>query len=105
MQIMNKSEKLLAQVKDGYNQIAEHFSRTRYAPWSEFGLFKEYIKDGQRILDLGCGNGRLVIYAAENFKVKAVGLEISLPLYLICRLRQALNKQSKLEFKFKNLFN
>ena len=46
----------------------------------------------------------MIIYAANNFKVKAVGLEISLAFYLICKIRQALNKQSNIEFKFRNLF-
>ncbi|MFH1582688.1 MAG: class I SAM-dependent methyltransferase, partial [Candidatus Falkowbacteria bacterium] len=62
------------------------------------------LRPGQIFYDLGCGNGKVAIYAANNFKVKAVGLEISLPLYLICRLRQFFNKGAKLEFKFKNLY-
>ena len=94
MQIMNKSEKLLAQVKDGYNQIAEHFSRTRYAPWSEFGLFKEYIKDGQRILDLGCGNGRLFFSFLQDSHVEYYGLDNSEKLIEIAKSRIQGLKQS-----------
>src|SRR3989339_511806 len=56
---MTKSDKILRQVREGYNRIAEHFSATRHAPWQEFNLFKEYIKDRDKILDLACGNGRL----------------------------------------------
>ena len=74
---MNKSEKLLQQVKDGYNQIADHFSKTRYAPWSEFELFNEYIKDNQKILDLGCGNGRLFFTVLKDFNIEYHGIDNS----------------------------
>ena len=87
------------------------FSVLSFAPWVPSRsrdlkrIFKlADLKPGQVFYDLGCGNGKMVIYAANNFKVKAIGLEISLPFYLICKLRQALNKPSNIEFKFKNLY-
>ena len=87
------------------------FSVLSFAPWVPSRgrdlkrIFKlADLKPGQIFYDLGCGSGQVVIYAANNFKAKAIGLEISLPFYLICRLRQALNKQSDIEFKFKNLY-
>ncbi len=46
--------------KDDYNRIAVQFSSTRHYVWPEMKEFAEYIKDGQKILDLGCGNGRLL---------------------------------------------
>ena len=86
------------------------FSVLSFAPWVPSRgrdlkrIFKlADLKPGQIFYDLGCGNGRVVIYAANNFKVKSIGLEISLPLYLICKLRQALNKQGDIEIKLKNL--
>lgn len=60
------------------------------------------LKAGETFYDLGCGNGRLVVYAAKNFQAKAIGLEIALPLYLICKWRQIFNKNTI--FKYKNLF-
>lgn len=36
------------------------FSRTRRNIWAEFSIFGNYIKDGDRVLDIGCGNGRLL---------------------------------------------
>ncbi len=47
-------------VKDDYNRIAAQFSSTRHYVWPEMKEFAEYIKGGQKILDLGCGNGRLL---------------------------------------------
>ncbi|MBT3690158.1 class I SAM-dependent methyltransferase [bacterium] len=75
---MNKSDKIVKQVKDGYNKIADHFSSTRYAPWTEFNLFSEYIRDNQKILDLGCGNGRLYKYLKEqDLNIEYYGIDIS----------------------------
>ena len=35
------------------------------------------IKPGETVYDLGCGDGRIVIAAADRYKAKAVGVEIS----------------------------
>jgi cyclopropane fatty-acyl-phospholipid synthase-like methyltransferase len=35
------------------------------------------IKPGDTVFDLGCGDGRIVIAAARQYKAKAVGVEIS----------------------------
>jgi ubiquinone/menaquinone biosynthesis C-methylase UbiE len=35
------------------------------------------LKPGETLYDLGCGDGRILIAAAERYKVKAVGVEIS----------------------------
>jgi len=35
------------------------------------------LKPGEVLYDLGCGNGRILVTAAEKYKVKAVGVEIS----------------------------
>lgn len=35
------------------------------------------IKPGEKLYDLGCGDGRILIAAAQKYKAKAVGIEIS----------------------------
>lgn len=35
------------------------------------------VKPGETVYDLGCGDGRVLITAAEKFKAKAVGIELS----------------------------
>jgi tRNA (uracil-5-)-methyltransferase TRM9 len=53
------AEYLFKKTRDDYNRIAEDFSRTRESPWEEIEfLFREYLKEGDKVLDLGCGNGR-----------------------------------------------
>lgn len=50
---------LLEKTRQDYNLIAEDFSRTRERPWEEIRfLFDNYLFDEEKVLDLGCGNGR-----------------------------------------------
>jgi SAM-dependent methyltransferase len=82
-----------------------------FAPWvPAWGknlprIFKlAEIKPGEIFYDLGCGDGRVVVYANKNWQAKAIGLEISLPFFLICKIRQVFNRQRDLTFKLKNLY-
>ena len=59
-----------------YNLIAEEFSRSRDKFWEELRFLDGYVGDSERVLDLGCGNGRLY----ELFRKKNVdyyGIDIS----------------------------
>lgn len=60
--MLKKTEKeLLNIVKNNYEEIAEHFSETRKKEiWPELKKIASEVKEGQNILDLGCGNGRLI---------------------------------------------
>lgn len=62
------------------------------------------MKPGEIFYDLGCGNGKVVLYANKKFQAKAIGLEISLPMYLVCKIRQLINYNKNLVFKFRNLY-
>ena len=41
-----------------YNLIAGNFSSSREKPWQEMVFLFDNINEGDRVLDLGCGNGR-----------------------------------------------
>lgn len=58
---MNKhfADELLAKVKADYDAIADDFSATRAAPWTELHALADMIPNGSRVLDIGCGNGRI----------------------------------------------
>ncbi|MDD4990327.1 MAG: class I SAM-dependent methyltransferase [Candidatus Pacebacteria bacterium] len=62
----NTAQKLLDKVRDDYNQISEDFSNTRVQIWPETAILFDYIKKGDRVLDLGCGNGRFVNIIKEK---------------------------------------
>lgn len=59
---------LLNKTKEDYNLISEDFSRTRNYIWEELKFLERYAGNNERILDLGCGNGRLY----ELFKEKTI---------------------------------
>lgn len=87
------------------------YSAISFAPWVPSRkrdlerIFKlADLKPGQIFYDLGCGDGKIVFYAAKKHHVNATGLEISAPLYLICLLKKIFNKEKNVKFKLKNLF-
>ena len=49
----------IKQNKEVYNKIAKLFSKTRKFLWYDLEPLVKYTKNGDKILDLGCGNGRL----------------------------------------------
>ncbi|MCJ1288105.1 tRNA methyltransferase, has a role in tRNA modification [Xylographa opegraphella] len=50
-------------VHEVYDQIASHFSSTRYKPWPIVEQFLKALPDGSVGIDVGCGNGK---YLAVN---------------------------------------
>ncbi len=70
-----------------YDVFAENFSQTRQAGWPEFELLCPLIHTGERVLDLGCGNGRLrKIFTEQGIAPGAYfGLDISEKLLRIAK--------------------
>ncbi len=55
----NYAAYLLTKSRQDYEIIAKEFSNTREEIWPETRfLFDEYLISGEKVLDLGCGNGR-----------------------------------------------
>ena len=53
--------------KEFYSKHNESFDKSRKDNfWEGFGNVKKYLKDGQRILDLGCGNARFLEFLIQN---------------------------------------
>ena len=59
--------------KEDYNLIAEDFSRTRSFVWEELKPLSQHTIPGDKVLDLGCGNGRLLqIFEGQNIEYLGV---------------------------------
>ncbi|EGW33932.1 tRNA methyltransferase, has a role in tRNA modification [Spathaspora passalidarum NRRL Y-27907] len=61
-------------VHDVYNEIASHFSQTRYKPWPIVEKFLKTRSDYSIGLDVGCGNGK---YLGINDKLFIIGTDHS----------------------------
>jgi len=70
------AEYLLKKTKEDYDLIAEEFSQTRGFLWEELKKFKDLVKNGEKVLDLGCGNGRL-LELLQDKKIEYVGVDNS----------------------------
>ncbi len=56
------------------------------------------IKKGEKVYDLGCGDGRL-IFAAATRGATAVGYEFSIPTFLIAKFRSFFHRRSKIQMR------
>ena len=70
----NTSQKIKA-VKETYDEIASDFSQTRNYIWPDLKPFLSKIKSKSSILDVGCGNGRLLLGLPDS--VHYTGMDIS----------------------------
>jgi len=80
----NYAKYLLEKVRKDYNFIAEDFSRTRGKIWEELDFLGKYANPGEKILDLGCGNGRLY-GSLKDKNIDYYGLDFSEKLIAIAR--------------------
>jgi tRNA (uracil-5-)-methyltransferase TRM9 len=74
----------MEKLRKSYEKIADEFSLTRSKPWMEFDLLLQYVKEGDKVLDLGCGNGRLYD-SLKKKKVDYTGVDFSKSLLKIAR--------------------
>ncbi len=79
-------KKILDETKKNFDKIAEEFSRTREKHWEIMKSFLAYIKEGDKILDIGCGNGRLYDLIREK-NVEYIGVDNSEKLIEIAKKR------------------
>ena len=75
-------------VKDVYNKIAEYFDNTRYRPWSCVENFLDNLPKKSLIGDIGCGNGKNMLY--KNNELLFKGCDFSIELVKIA-LKKGLN--------------
>ncbi len=65
--------KILLETEQGYDLIAEKFSETRKFFWRDLEFISDYTKERDKVLDYGCGNGRLLeIMNGKNIEYQGV---------------------------------
>ncbi len=100
---------MLNKTADDYERIAKEFSNTRFALWPEFSEFLKFVKNGDVVLDLGCGNGRLY-ELFEGLSIDYLGLDRSANLISAAKEKwkgcgAKFGVGDVLDIKFKNEFD
>jgi ubiquinone/menaquinone biosynthesis C-methylase UbiE len=72
----DKTREILAEIETGYDMVSGKFSETRKYFWRGLEFIGDYTKDGDSILDFGCGNGRLLELMADK-SIKYWGVDVS----------------------------
>lgn len=70
-----------------YDDIAKHFSGTRYAQWPRVVEFLQSLPRGSLVADIGCGNGKNMRVEGRSDLV-FLGSDRSVGLLDICRQRK-----------------
>jgi len=87
------NSKIIKKTRRDYNIIAEHFSEKRGRLWPDLKPFLKYVQPGDKVLDAGCGNGRLY-GELKNKKAAYLGIDFSQKLLEIAR-----KKHSQADFR------
>jgi len=83
----NTAQQLLALSENKYNSHAQEFANTWPFFWRELGYLKKYIRTNQSILDIGCGNGRLLDIIHKK-GVQYTGIDSSKSLIEIAQIQR-----------------
>lgn len=77
--------------------ISAAWAGVSFAPWLPShtgavyeGLRLAHLAPGERFVDLGCGDGRVLLLAATAFGAQATGVELSWPVWLASQARIAI---------------
>ena len=78
-----------------WDAIAKSFDETRKKPWKNCVDFIEKLPENSVVSDIGCGNGRHLIYCAEHCS-KAIGVDFSINLLEIARKKMSKKRNVEL---------
>lgn len=67
-----------------YNSIATDFSRTRHKVWPKVATFLTSLPQNAKMLEIGCGNGKNMLYRPD---LSMKGLDITEEFLTICKSR------------------
>lgn len=79
-------DKILLDLESGYDLISDKFSVTRSFFWRDLEFLKDYVMQGDQVLDFGCGNGRLLAFLKDKF-ISYKGVDVSEKLIRLAKER------------------
>jgi len=85
---------LLKKTQRDYNEIAKAFSSIREEIWPEIWFFKDFVESGEKILDLGCGGGRL-FKLFRGKEIEYFGVDFAEELIESARKKYASSKEAR----------
>ena len=88
------AEKILEETEVGYDLISQKFSQTRKHFWRGLEFIKDYTHENDKVLDFGCGNGRLLELLGEN-GAEYYGVDVSQALIDFAKQKYPKNNFSK----------
>lgn len=98
------AQKILKKVKKDYKTIASDFNISRKKMfWQELNvLVKKYVREEQSVLDIGCGNGRLLMIL-KNKNINYIGTDNCKE--LLDNAREEFKDYNKKEFRKEDLLD
>lgn len=84
------AQTLLKLSREEYDGYASEFSRSRQYFWPELKFIQQYVRAGQKVLDIGCGNGRLSDLLSDQ-AINYIGLDFSRELIAIAQRERGVN--------------
>lgn len=81
-----RADRILQEIETGYDLMSDKFSETRKYFWRGLESISDCAKDGDNILDFGCGNGRLLELFSEK-NIKYWGVDVSQKLINLAQQR------------------
>jgi ubiquinone/menaquinone biosynthesis C-methylase UbiE len=71
------ADKILHETEIGYDSISTKFSQTRKHFWRGLESIKDYTRENDKVLDFGCGNGRLLELLGDIENIEYHGVDVS----------------------------
>lgn len=90
-------KKYLKQTRSFYNQFADKFSATRNWWWKDLDFVGDYLEPSVKILDFGCGNGRLIEIIDDKKQIDYTGVDFSEGLILEAKRKYPKYKENFLK--------
>ncbi|MCZ2846010.1 MAG: class I SAM-dependent methyltransferase [Candidatus Bathyarchaeota archaeon] len=88
------ADHIIAKTQRDYNEIAKAFARTREEVWPEIWFFKDFVEPEEKVLDIGCGSGRLYkLFRGKN--VEYFGIDFAEKLIDFARKQYVLPKENQ----------